>query len=147
MSVAYFPVLFPEIPGYDPSVFVSGKALAHAMPALDLLAHELGVPELMSFYSESLAESFGHIGEEVPDDMLETPITWTDAEDGLHTVRAIVQHLLTCVGVPLLVKDPSNCRPDETVVWERVFEDLKQLETVLVTAKNHGSKFRLKIDM
>src|SRR4051794_3796231 len=93
MGVSYYPVLDPPIEGFTPHLEVSGKAIARAMPLLKGWAAELGVRDLMSFYSESHAESFALIGESVPKGMKETPIEWFAPQDGLTALRAYLGRL------------------------------------------------------
>jgi hypothetical protein len=147
MGMAYYPVLNPPISGFKPELNVSGKALAEAMPALDELAQQLSVEKLRSFHSESLEESFALIGESVPADMPEMPIQWFEPERGLNAIKALRDHLGSHAQIPLLLKDAPGREPDQSILLDRVLQDLLQLESVLNAAAQNKSKFRLRIDM
>src|SRR5690349_17814318 len=94
MGTAYYPTLEHPIEGYDPAVEVSGKPIARSIELLDEICDRIGQKTLTSFYSESSAEAFETIGEDVPDDLPEgDPIHWTDPADGLRTVSALTDYL------------------------------------------------------
>jgi hypothetical protein len=133
MGVAYYPELEQEIPGYDPCVEVSGKPLARAIDALDKICAELGVPRVLSFYSESTEEACAKIGAPVPPGMRKDPVRWSQPRDGLKTFSAIIAYL----------KD----RPDQLKDSARVREDLEAFQKVLEKAQQHKTRFRLRIDI
>ena len=76
MGAAYYPVFEKQVKGFDPATAVSGKSLAKVMEVLDECARQIGVQPLSGFYSESVEESCGMIGEEVPADVQTTPLQW-----------------------------------------------------------------------
>lgn len=144
MGVAFYPELDPPIEGYSPDLMVNGKAIANAMELLDQWARELGVREMMSFYSESHEESFGHIGEDVPPDMDECSIEWSDPNEGLATVRPLLQRVRSLTEEVLSTGEREHRR---VVKVSSLLSDLAALEGVLVTAIEHGRRFRLRIDL
>jgi hypothetical protein len=149
MGVAYYPEVNPPIPGFKPDLAVGGKPIARALPLLDRWADERGVRTLYSFYSETLEESFSHIGEPVPTELIDgphdTPIEWSDANEGLNTVRTLLDHLRSVA--PGLLEFENRQGESCQIESSRVIEDLESLESVLRKAIQSGSKFRLRIDV
>jgi len=134
MGTAYYPTLEHPIEGYDPAVEVSGKPIAHSIELLDEICDRIGQKTLTSFYSESSAEAFETIGEDVPDDLPEGgPIHWTDPADGLRTVAALSDYL--------------RLHPNAVPNSAAVMDDLKSFRTVFSKALEHGTRFRLRIDI
>jgi hypothetical protein len=134
MGIALYPEFEKDIPKYDPSTAMSGKALARAVGGgqgmLELMCRRLGVVPIFDFYSESHEEAFAKIGEPVPPDLPpDEPLKWSDPAEGLRTVGA----LLAC--------------PDGEPVPPDVLEDLDDFRAILLTALEHGTRFRLRIDM
>ncbi|MBR7800121.1 hypothetical protein [Undibacterium fentianense] len=108
MSLAHFISLQNKDPGFD--TFVNGKAIAHASDALERIAEQEQVTSIMSFYGKK----------------------WYEADQGLQTVRALMEYLKTN---PTAVEDADE-----------VIEDLKEWEDVLLKAKTAGIKWKMKID-
>jgi len=133
MGVAYYPSFERQIPGFDPSTAVSGKSTARSMKQLDGICVRLGMASLMSFYSESNEEAFGKIGEPVPPGMQDDPIQWSEPAEGLRTVVGLIEYLRTHAGE----------LPDTA----RIQEDLEDFRKVLIKAQEHGTRFRLRIDV
>lgn len=134
MGVALYPEFEKSIPGYDPSTAISGKALAHAVGGgrgeIEQMCHRLGVVPIFGFYSESNEEAFAKLGEPVPAGLPpEEPLKWSDAAEGLRTVEA----LLAC--------------PELEAMPPHVSEDLRNFRAILFKAAEHGTRFRLRIDM
>ena len=127
MGVAYYPEFEREIPGYDPSVAVSGKAVARAMDQLEAICKRLGLTPLLDFYSESNEEAFDKIGEEVPPDLRDEPIKWSEPELGLRTASGLIEHLTN--------------HPDELPDVARVCEDLEAFRQVFKTARSTKAGF------
>ena len=134
MGTAYYPSFERQIEGYDPCVEVSGKPIARSIELLDEICDRIGQKTLTSFYSESNAEAYELLGEEPPDDMPEgEPIHWTDPADGLRTVSALSDYL--------------RLHPDALPNTAAVMDDLKSFRTVFSKALEHGTRFRLRIDI
>jgi hypothetical protein len=127
LSVAWYIVLEREIPGFDP--FVNGKALATAGKRLDSLATKKGVPTLMSFFSAppedlaGFAEDHGVLLKQAP-----SPEKWFSAEEGLETVKSIIE-------------EGENSRFDA-----RTIADLREFQKVLEIAKQHAVGWHLAVD-
>jgi hypothetical protein len=133
LGVALYPVFERDVPGYDPSTGLSGKALAQAVDAghgpLEATCRAIGVTPIFGFYHETNSESFEKIGEEVPANQALDEPQWFDPDDGLRTVSG----LLECA-------DAERMEP-------RLLGDLVRLQQVLEIAKNHGTGFRLRLDI
>ena len=134
MAVALYPAFEEDIPGYDPATAMSGKALSRAVRAgrgeLEEICRGLGVMPIFDFYSESYEETFVKIGEPVPDDLpSEAPVKWSNPAEGLRTVEA----LLAC--------------PDCQALAPALLEDLRDFRAILLKAAQHGTRFRLRIDV
>ena len=132
MGVAYYPVFEKAIPGFNPSVEVSGKSMAKALEVLDGICRKLEKRELSSFYSESNHETFASIGSDAPPGLCDEPIAWSQPADGLTTVDALLEHLS---------REPSAVERPEAVI-----ADLRSLRRVLLEAERHHTRFRLRID-
>jgi hypothetical protein len=134
MGVALYPEFEKNIPGYNPSTAISGKTLARSVDGgkgeIERLCHRLGVRSIFDFYSESNEEAFAKLGEPVPPGLPpEEPLKWSEPAEGLRTVEA----LLAC--------------PDLEATSPRVSEDLRHFRDILLKASEHGTRFRLRIDM
>lgn len=147
MGVAFYPVLNPAVPDYQPEIVVGGKAIAQAMPLLESWARDLAVRPLYDFYSESLEETYAHIGDAVPDEFKdqEEPIKWSAPADGMKTVRALVDRLRAESGPEIRFTD--NRGRETTIEIGRLIRDLESLEQVLRVASERGSRFRIRIDV
>ncbi|HEY2586841.1 MAG TPA: hypothetical protein VGI81_13940 [Tepidisphaeraceae bacterium] len=145
MGVAFYPVLNPAIVDYQPHLLVNGKAIAKAMPLLESWAKEVGVRPLYDFYSESTEEVFAKIGEPVPPGTKDEPIKWAEPDDGIKTVRAMLERLRSEPGPALSVTDERG--RERSVSVEQLIRDLEAFESVFRRASDHGSKFRLRIDI
>jgi hypothetical protein len=134
MGTAYYPSFEHPIEGYNPAVEVSGKPIARSMELLDEICDRIGQKTLTSFYSESNAEAYELLGEEPPEDMpAGEPLHWTDPAEGLRTVAALTDYL--------------RLHPDALPNTAAVLDDLKAFRTVFSTALEHGTRFRLRIDI
>ena len=107
-----------EDPGFD--IYVNGRALARQEAAIDRLAHTLGVPPLLSFFSADqnsmallIEEGAGNA------DILHRlpPPQWFPPEDGLTTVRELIAALRT---EPRRIGKESASVLSELVEYERV---------------------------
>lgn len=94
MSASMYIVVEGEDPGFD--IFVNGHALARNEDALEKLAVRLGVKPLLEFFSAD-TNSMAALLEEGAGDpgwaKTLPPPQWFSAEDGLTTVRALLDHL------------------------------------------------------
>jgi hypothetical protein len=132
MSVALYIVLERKVEGFDHAV--NGKALGRAGSALDRLAESAGVQPLMQFFSASPQESAA-ITEGEGIDIESTgirlpPERWFPAEDGLKTVRALIQ-------------EATKGNIDRA---DRIVDDLKEFQNILETAKANGIGWHLAVD-
>ena len=128
MSSALYIVPEREIPGFDHSV--NGKALAGS-EQLDELAERAGVKPLMAFFSQDPEEAEGFLeaeGIEMPPGGLPDE-QWFSPEEGLATVRALLQHLGTAV-------------PDAPAIAA----DLRGFESVLSRLATKGLRWHLAVD-
>ena len=126
MGSALLVVLERDIPGLDTSEPV--RALGAMEPRLRPLCRELGVPPLSSFLSDDpdrVSELYDQDryrpGEPTPDLTTLSPERWFPADDGLATVRALLDRLDQH---PELLRGSSH-----------VAEDLKRLEEILAEAE------------
>jgi hypothetical protein len=134
MGVALYPAFERDVAGFDPSTAMSGKALARAAydddGELEKLAVSSGVTPILAFYCETTAEAFEKIGEPVPADLPpEDPLKWSESDDGLRTVDALL------------------ASPNRSGMPENLIADLTRLREVLLVAKANGVRFRLRIDI
>ena len=105
-------------------LFVNGKALSKAGARLATDAKELGVPELMSFFSQNPED----VAEFVDDVSALPPEQWFDPVDGLTTVRALLSHY-----------SASQAHLD-------VVSDLREFEAILQRLKDAGLLWHLAVD-
>lgn len=127
MGVAYYIVLERDIPGQNLSV--DGKALAKEEKKLKEIAHLQGVKDLMSFFSVSSCGVEDFFDEYIGMDIPETE--WFSPEDGLATVRAILNYM--------------EMKP--FINNERLSDDLKSFEEILLEAQKYNLKWHLAIDI
>lgn len=125
-----------------------GTALTDCRASLTTAAQRLGVRPLHRYQSDEDA-LWDELEEEVmrraEDEreaeqeilsMLDERGDWHDAEDGLDTVKALIQHLeQDAAEAPVA----NGCRTRD-VLW-----DLRALETILRDAQARGRRFRLSI--
>jgi hypothetical protein len=145
MSVALFIVADRSVDGID--TFVDGKALAHCRRAgakdrggrqadrhLESLAREAGVRPLMEFFSASPEDILAFLSEhdQEPPDVELPPEQWFSPEEGLTTVRGLLAYL--------------QAHPDAAAEVDRLFEDLRQFDEVLVGLAAAGAKWHLAVD-
>jgi hypothetical protein len=128
MSLAWYIQLERNIPGFE--VFVNGKAIAKVGEVLDSIANDVGVTPLSDFFSAStkdlvsMAESHGVDLKEmgvIPEEQ------WFPAEDGVKTVRALMQ-------------------AESRNLDDRILEELKEFQKVLQAAASNGIRWHLAID-
>jgi len=128
MSSAYYIVLERKIEGFDEQV--NGKPLANAGESLDPLARQAGVQTLMEFFSvvpEEVAGLFEDEGLDLPKLPSEA---WFSAEDGLKSVRALLQAA-------------DNV---QNGITGAVVDDLRQFQKVMETAQANGVRWHLAVD-
>jgi hypothetical protein len=135
MGTALYPVLEKKIEGFDPSVEVSGRALARHSDMIDATCKELGIKTLWDFYDESPEEVEAHLAEPLTAELEETlrkeTLKWSDASEGIAVIQALRTQLA------------QNPTPHA----QAVIEDLNALERVLDRAAQENTRFRLAIDM
>jgi|SRR6267143_2666903 len=129
---SYFIVLERTIPNFD--VYVNGNMLAKESDTLERLAKKSGVTPLLSFFSidpEEVTSLVGDDGETIEKLGGKVPKEqWFNAEDGLRTVRALVD---------------SSQRTLSTG-REGLVAELREFERVLVAAHGQGIGWHLGID-
>ena len=122
-----------EDPGYD--IFVNGRALARFEGAVERLALELGVRPLLEFFSadESSMALLIEEGAGNPDLLNRLPPPqWFRAEDGLQTVKALLQ---------ALEKDPLLLGSE----GPQVHSELTEYATVLRKTAERGFRWHLAV--
>ncbi len=128
MSSAYYIVLERNIEGFNQEV--NGKPLAKAGESLDALARTSGVQALMDFFS-IVPEEVAGLFEDAAFDLPNLPTEkWFSAEDGLKTVRVLLQAA-------------NNA---QNGITGAVVDDLKQFQNVLETAQANGVRWHLAVD-
>lgn len=127
MGAALYIVVENDGPDFDASV--NGKALSKAEPDLKKIATELGVTPLMDFYGADGTEMAIEMGLPDPERFIEK---WFRPEDGLATVRALIERV---------EGDPGSVTTAEPVIG-----DLKDLERVLMAAEDSGLRWHLAVD-
>ena len=129
MGVAVFVSLEKEIADVHP-LDMDGKLLAKAQDALDEFVSNQGlktIAEMTSFSDEEIEDFFDEEAEVPQNEEL-----WFSAADGLATIRAMLKHL--------------NENPGFVQRSDDVREDLLSIETILVTAEAHQSRFHFSLD-
>jgi hypothetical protein len=125
MAASLYIVVEGEDPGFD--IFVNGHALARNEDALERLAESLGVAPLLEFFSADensmcmlLEQGAGDLGwaRYLPEPQ------WFDPEQGLITVRALIEFLSQTP-----VSFGSETQP--------VLTELREYETVLAKTMKH----------
>jgi hypothetical protein len=129
VSLAWYIQLERNIPGFE--AFVNGKAAAKAAELLDSLAKDAGVTPLSDFFGAS-AENLAEFAEDHGVDLKEMGAIpdeqWFSPEDGLKTLRALMQAAET--------QKLSN----------QILEDLKEFQKVLEAAAANGIRWHLAVD-
>jgi len=131
MSAAWYVTLDLEEPGFDP--FVNGKALARHDGTIARLCRELGLRDLMAFFSagaDELADLDLDLDEVAAEALDEV---WYAPAEGLAVVRPLIAHLEGPAGGSL---------PAAT----ELVADLRELEQVLVAAERAGARWHLAVD-
>jgi hypothetical protein len=129
---SYYIVLERTIPNFDG--YVNGNMLSKESDTLERLAKKSGVTPLLSFFSvdpEEVTSLVGDEGETIERLSGKAPKEqWFDAEDGLSTVRALVDSLQRM----------------QSTAGERLVAELREFERVLVAAHEQGIGWHLGID-
>lgn len=128
MGIAYYIVLEKDIPGKN--ISVDGKSLAQEEEKLKEIAHILGVKDLMSFFSVhpcEIEDFFDEYGD------MEIPETeWFSPDEGLATVRTLLNYI--------------EIKPHSFINNERLSDDLKNFEEILLDAQKYNLKWHLAVD-
>ena len=133
MGAALFVVLDREVEGLE--TFVDGKALSASEAALSKACAKLGVPDLWSFFSSNPDEMAEFLeGEDLETEDLPALETekWFSPEEGLQTVRALIQAI----------------RAGEITAGESsgVEQDLREIERILLGASQGGARWHFAVD-
>ena len=122
-----------EDPGFD--IFVNGRALARNEDALEKLALRLGVKPLLEFFSADENSMALLLEEGAGDpDWAQTlpPPQWFSGEEGLVTVRALLDYL----------RDAPGAFGVDT---NQVISELEQYETVLNKTAKRDLRWQLAV--
>ncbi len=127
---SYYVILEREIPNFD--VHVNGHGLSKDRDRLKQLAKGIGVKPLLSFFSVSQEELISLLNGAVSADLniKSEKEQWFSAEDGLRTVRALMDSLQ---------KTQSTAR-------EKLVSELREFERVLIVAHEQDIGWHLGID-
>lgn len=122
-----------EDPGYD--IFVNGHALARNEDALEKLALRLKIKPLLEYFSAD-ENSMALLLEEGAGDpewaKTLPPPQWFSAEDGLSTVRALLQYL---------ADNPAELGTETSPV----LNELREYATVLEKTAMRGLRWQLAV--
>jgi hypothetical protein len=133
MSASMYIVVEGEDPGFD--IFVNGQALARNEDALERLALKLSTRPLLEFFSadkNSMALLLDQ-GAGSPDWSYHLPQPqWFDPEDGLRTVRALLDFLAMA---PVALGSDT----------EAIERELREYETVLRKTAQRGLRWHLAV--
>jgi hypothetical protein len=133
MAASMYIVVQGEDPGYD--IYVNGRALAQHEDALEKLAVKIGVKPLIEFFSadENLMALLVEVGShEVAMIKQLPPPQWFRGEDGLLTVRALIDAL----------QDEPQVLGSEGVL---VLEELREYEVVLRKTAERGTRWHMAV--
>ncbi len=127
---SYYVILEREIPNFD--AYVNGHGLSKDSDRLEQLAKGIGVKPLLSFFSVSQEELILLLNSAVSADLniKSEKEQWFSAEDGLRTVRALMDSLQ---------KTQSTAR-------EKLVSELREFERVLIVAHEQDIGWHLGID-
>lgn len=127
---SYYVILEREIPNFD--AYVNGHGLSKDSDRLEQLAKGIGVKPLLSFFSVSQEELISLLNGAVSADLniKSEKEQWFSAEDGLRTVRALMDSLQ---------KTQSTAR-------EKLVSELREFERVLIVAHEQDIGGHLGID-
>jgi hypothetical protein len=133
MSACLYIVVEGEDPGFD--IFVNGRALARNEDALEKMAQRVGVKPLLEFFSADV-NSMALLLEEGAGDpewaKTLPPPQWFAPEDGLITVRKLLNHL----------KASPTSLGNET---EAVAQEMEEFERVLHKAAQRQLRWQLAV--
>ena len=133
MAASMYIVVEGEDPGYD--IFVNGRSLARYVDALERVALRLGVKPLIEFFSadENSMSLLIEEGAGNPDLLKRLPPPqWYRGEDGLPTVRALIEEL---------ENDPAQLGTEGAIV----VEELKEYLVVLEKVAERGLRWHLAV--
>jgi len=133
MAASMYIVVQGDDPGYD--IYVNGRALARHEDALEKLAVQIGVKPLIEFFSadENLMALLVEGGAGDAELMKQLPPPqWFRGEDGLLTVRALIDAL----------QDEPQVLGSEGVL---VLEELREYEVVLCKTAERGTRWHMAV--
>src|ERR1700759_995445 len=131
MSASMYILVEGDDPGYD--IFVNGHALARNEDALEKMALRLGVKPLLEFFSADENSMALLLEEGVGDPAWAetlTPPQWFCPEDGLITIRSLLEHLMETPGALGSETDP-------------VISELTEYLRVLEKTENRNLRWQL----
>jgi hypothetical protein len=124
-------ILQRKIPSVDS--YVNGNFLSKSNDELERMAKRLGVTPLMDFFGIS-KEELSSLAEEHSVEFNKTKAApeenWFTAEEGLHTVNALL----------------GNLAESKLSQVERIEGELREFVRVLELAKTHGIRWHLGVD-
>jgi hypothetical protein len=133
MAASMYIVVQGEDPGYD--IYVNGRALAQHEDTLEKLAIKIGVKPLIEFFSadENLMALLVEVGSQEAAMIKQLPPPqWFRGEDGLLTVRALIEAL----------QDEPQVLGSEGVL---VLEELREYEVVLRKTAERGTRWHMAV--
>ena len=133
MAASMYIVVEGEDPGFN--IFVNGRALARHEDAVEKIALHLGVRPLIEFFSADETSMALLIEEGAGNpDLLKRlpPPQWYRGEDGLPTVRALIEEL---------ENDPAQLGTEGAIV----VEELKEYLVVLEKVAERGLRWHLAV--
>jgi hypothetical protein len=128
MPLAYIITLEKELPESAAAAKI-GQALARETDRLDLAARSVKVPAITELLSESQAKLIQQMKDEGmdPTKMRLPPEQWYTAEEGLKTVRGLIEHV--------------NANLNNFKLPNPILKALKSHEATLVAAQKAGVRF------
>jgi len=134
MGVSIYPVLNRDVPGFDVSA-VDGKVLARVMPEGENSDTPLArLWDFMSANPEDAAAFLEREGVDTSAIEINWAEEWFSPADGLAVVRAALASLEA---------EGSDVAPVDV---PEVVRDLRDIESVLLLAQEHGAQFHFAID-
>jgi hypothetical protein len=133
MAASMYIVVEGDDPGYD--IYVNGRMLAQHEGAVEHMAARLGVRPLLDFFSadENSMALLIEEGAGNPDLLPRLPPPqWYAAEDGLHTVEALVA---------ALEDDPQQLGSDGVLL----LQELREYANVLRKTAERGLRWHLAV--
>jgi hypothetical protein len=130
MAGGWYVLLERDVPGLDISAD-GGKSLLYFHRQIDDLSARLQLPPISGFFRPDRAGVLAYLQEQgvEPDPDALPDEDWFEPEDGLDTVRGLLDQLRA---------DPTSAPSGEKLIGE-----LEEIERILGAAEREGVRFRL----